>query len=100
MENNDIADAIKNIIQEINPDIEQNSLDNLDYDAKLKDKLNLDSMDFLDIVMELRKEYKVEVPEEYYMELSTMNGCIKYLKEPLKNKSVHLIYLRKPYFKL
>jgi acyl carrier protein len=37
-------------------------------------------MDFLDIVMELRKRHQIEVPEEDYMELSTLNGCVAYLQ--------------------
>ena len=32
-------------------------------------------MDFLDIVMELRKRHKIEVPEEDYMQLATLDGC-------------------------
>ena len=36
-------------------------------------------MDFLDIVMELRKRYKVEVPENDYGELRTMSSTVKYL---------------------
>ena len=34
---------------------------NLKGDLALRDQLDLDSMDFLDIVMELKKRYKIEV---------------------------------------
>ena len=36
-------------------------------------------MDFLDIVMELRKRYKVEVPKEDYPQLATLDGTVAYL---------------------
>jgi len=36
-------------------------------------------MDFLDIVMELKKRYKIEVPTEDYLKLATMKSCIEYL---------------------
>jgi acyl carrier protein len=36
-------------------------------------------MDFLDIVMELRKRHKVEVPSEDYSHLATLNSCVEYL---------------------
>ena len=36
-------------------------------------------MDFLDIVMELRKRYKIEVPKEDYPRLATLDGCVEYL---------------------
>lgn len=46
----------------------------------------LESMDFLDVVMELRKRYKVEVPESDYGKLSTMKGCVDYLEPYLSGK--------------
>ena len=36
-------------------------------------------MDFLDVIMELRKRYGVEVPEADYGKLSTLNACVDYL---------------------
>ena len=39
----------------------------------------MDSMDFLDVVMELKKRYKIEVPTEDYMKLATLKSCIEYL---------------------
>lgn len=54
-------------------------LSNINDDEALRDQLDLDSMDFLDIVLELRKRYKVEVPEADYPELRTMNSTVDYL---------------------
>jgi len=81
MEQKDIPKVITDIIDEIID--EPMSLDKLDFDVPLRDQMDLDSMDFLDIVMELRKQYCVEVPEAEYGKLSTMNGCIDYLKDKL-----------------
>jgi acyl carrier protein len=36
-------------------------------------------MDFLDIVMELRKRYRVQVPEEDYVQLASMDSTVTYL---------------------
>ena len=41
--------------------------------------MELDSMDFLDIVMELRKRYRVQVPEEDYVNLESMSSTVTYL---------------------
>jgi len=38
-----------------------------------------DSIDFLDIIMELRKRYVIEVPEDDYMQLA-LDGSIAYLE--------------------
>ena len=45
----------------------------------LSGALELDSMDFLDIVMELRRRYKVNIPEEEYTALGSMNSTVEYL---------------------
>ncbi len=69
--------AVLDIITDIAPDEDLSGLD----DAKaLRDQIELDSMDFLDIVMELRKRYKIEVPEADYMELNSLASCVKYLQ--------------------
>ena len=48
-------------------------------DIALREQLDLDSMDFLDIVMELKKRYKIEVPQEDYSKLASMQSCVEYL---------------------
>lgn len=79
-------DNIKNLIIEIIQDIDEDaSTDNLDPDGQLRDQLDLDSMDFLDIVMELRKRYKLQIPEEEYPQLATLNSCVEYLEPKLKD---------------
>ena len=56
-----IKGVILGIIGVVAPDAD---LKNVKDDVRLRDQLDLDSMDFLDIVMELRKRYKIEVPKE------------------------------------
>ena len=41
-------------------------------------------MDFLDIVMELRKQYRVHIPEDDYPRLTTMASTVDYLSPILK----------------
>ena len=77
-----IRQAIVDIIQEILPDEEMSGID---ADKPLRDQLELDSMDFLDIVMELRKRYSVEVPEKDYMELNTLSSTITYLQPKMES---------------
>ncbi|MBT7610517.1 MAG: acyl carrier protein [Bacteriovoracaceae bacterium] len=45
----------------------------------LRDQLDLDSMDFLDIVMELKKRHQIDVPKEDYGQLESMDSCVEYL---------------------
>ena len=85
MTNEEIVIAIKDIITTIAPD---EDLSALELDVRLRDQIELDSMDFLDIVMELRKRYSVQVPEEDYMELATLQGCVDYLAPKLEGKEL------------
>ncbi len=75
--------AVIAIIRDIVPD---EDCSGLDPDKNLRDQLDLDSMDFLDIVMELRKKYGVEVPEADYPKLATLTSCVDYLSPKLAGK--------------
>jgi acyl carrier protein len=68
--------AVIDIIADIAPD---EDLSNLKADVRLRDQLQLDSMDFLDIVMELRKRHGIEVPEADYIQLASLDSCAEYL---------------------
>ena len=61
------------IIADIAPD---EDLADVKPDVRLRDQLELDSMDFLDIVMELRKRYQIEVPEADYIQLASLDSCV------------------------
>ncbi len=79
-------DDIKDVLIEIIEDIDEDAdFDRLDPEKPLRDQLELDSMDFLDIVMELRKRYQLQIPEEDYPQLATLNSCIAYLEPLLKD---------------
>jgi acyl carrier protein len=85
MNREEIILALKDIIHTIAPD---EDLAQLATDVRLRDQIELDSMDFLDIVMELRKRYGVQVPEDDYKELATLDGCVAYLSPRLAGKAL------------
>ncbi len=72
----EVRQIVIDIIADIAPD---EDISNLDDAKTLREQLDLDSMDFLDIVMELRKRHKVEVPQEDYPQLASLNSCVAYL---------------------
>jgi len=78
----EIRQVIINILDKIAPD---EDLSNLDDSQPFRDQMELDSMDFLDIVMELRKQYRVQIPEEDYHHLGTMDSTVAYLKPRLED---------------
>jgi len=78
----EIKEAIITILADIAPD---EDLDNLKDDVAFAEQLEMDSMDFLDIVMELRKRYRIQVPEEDYPKLASMDSTVEYLEPIMKD---------------
>ena len=81
-------DACKQLVIDIISDIAPDEdLTNIKPDVRLRDQLQLDSMDFLDIVMELRKRHGIEVPEADYMQLASLDSCAEYLTPKFQAKA-------------
>ena len=77
----EIRDEILDILENIAPD---EDLSKLTDDVAFREQLELDSMDFLDIVMELRKRYRIQIPEEDYDNLASMQLTVAYLTPIMK----------------
>jgi acyl carrier protein len=56
----------------------------LDAARDLRDQIDIDSRDFLNFVIGLHKELGVEIPDADVAKLVTLNGCVTYLSEKLK----------------
>ena len=78
----EIRDEIIDILGDIAPD---EDLGELKDEVAFREQLELDSMDFLDIVMELRKRHRVQVPEEDYGELASLQSTVNYLTPLMKD---------------
>ncbi len=85
MNDQEIRQAIIGIIDEIAPDEDTGDLKD---EVRLRDQLDLDSMDFLDIVMELRKKYGVHVPDTDYEHLASLQSCVDYLRDKMSDKEL------------
>jgi acyl carrier protein len=77
-----IRQVVLDILTKIAPD---EDLSDLDDSVAFREQMELDSMDFLDIVMELRKLYRIQIPEEDYTNLVTMQSTVDYLTPLLKD---------------
>ncbi len=72
----EIRVEILDILANIAPD---EDLSGLTDEKAFREQIELDSMDFLDIVMELRKRYRIQIPEEEYGQLGSMQSTVAYL---------------------
>lgn len=85
MTNEECKKIVLDIIADIAPD---EDVSDVKSDVRLRDQLDLDSMDFLDIVMELRKQHGIEVPEADYSKLASLDSCGEYLTPKFNEKAV------------
>ncbi len=49
--------------------------------VNLRDQLDIDSMDFLNFVIALHKQFSLDIPESDYPKLTTLDGCVAYVKK-------------------
>lgn len=82
MTQSEIRDEILDILSEIAPD---EDLSGLDDNKSFREQLELDSMDFLDIVMELRKRHRIQIPEDEYTNLASMASTVSYLEPKMRD---------------
>ena len=85
MTQDQVRECVLNIISDIAPDEDIAAVKD---ELNLRDQLDLDSMDFLDIVMELRKRFDIEVLEDDYPQLASMASCVTYLYPLLKDREM------------
>jgi acyl carrier protein len=54
--------------------------------VNFRDQLDLDSIDFLNVVLAIHERLGVEIPEADYAKLVTLNGAVEYLmaKQPAR----------------
>jgi len=78
----DYAHKVKEIIiEKLGVDAEK-----VTDDASFVEDLGADSLDTVELVMDLEEEFDLEIPDEEAETLTTVGAAIKYLEEKLKNK--------------
>jgi len=78
----DIETDIKNLIAEI---IEKDPSE-INPDAKFAEDLGVDSMMALEILAGIEKKYKITIPEEKLVALTTLNETVAVAKQYLASK--------------
>jgi acyl carrier protein len=71
-----VRDTILRILSRIAPEIETDAIDGA---IDLRDQLDIDSMDFLNLVIGVHKALGVEIPEADYPKLVTLDGFVTYI---------------------
>ncbi|MGE5147734.1 MAG: acyl carrier protein [Candidatus Eiseniibacteriota bacterium] len=77
MNDAEIRQLIFDVLSEIAPEADPATLDGKE---DMREALDLDSMDFLNVVIALHKRSGVEIPESDYSKLFTLDGAVAYLR--------------------
>ncbi len=80
MTNEDIQKAVMKALSDVAPDAD---LGSLRLDRDMREELDIDSMDFLNVIVALKEALGVEVPEADYEKILTVNNCVAYLAKQL-----------------
>jgi acyl carrier protein len=78
MNDTDLKQIVMEAILEIAPEAD---FETLDPNDGLREQLDLDSMDFLNVVIGLHEALGIDIPEADYPKLFTLTSAINYLRE-------------------
>lgn len=72
-----VLDQIKEILKDT-MDIDESKIT---LDAKLKEDLELDSLDSVELIMSAEEEFGIEILDEDVMNFKTVNDIVNYIEE-------------------
>ena len=80
MNDSDIRAGVLGAIQGIAPEVDASTLDPA---RRLRDQVDLDSMDWLNVIVGLHERFGIEIPEADYALLATLDAIAAYLRDRL-----------------
>lgn len=77
MKDEEIMERLLGILGELAPEADVHGLD---PDVRVRDQLDIDSMDLLNFVIAVDERFGVDIPERDYTKLRTLNDMVRYLQ--------------------
>lgn len=78
-EESEIQREVFSILSEIAPEVE--SVADIDVDANLREQVDLDSMDFLNLLTALSTRFKIDIPVKNYGKLTSFSDLVNYVRQ-------------------
>ena len=79
----ELSTIVKEEINNIAPEVD---LSTVDPTTDLREAVDIDSMDFLNLITALHKRTGIDVPEIDYPKLLTLSGMLAYFQAELKSR--------------
>lgn len=76
MSEQDLHDVVIRALTTVAPDVDPAGID---PGTDLADQLDIDSIDFLNVLVNVHEQTGIEIPERDYPKLSTLDGAVAYL---------------------
>ena len=76
----EIFDALHQVAPEADPQ-------QIREDENLREALDIDSFDFLNVLIRLHERLRVEIPEADYGQITTLSSLVQYLRQRLAGAS-------------
>jgi len=81
MTDTEIKVLVLRVLGDIAPEAE---LDQIDPTVDLREQVDLDSMDILNLMIGIHEATGVDIPEADYPRMASLNGCVAYLRSHLQ----------------
>lgn len=62
-------------------------LDEITLESNFKEDLNLDSLDFVEVIMEIEDTFHIEIDDHDAKELATVEDMVSYIAQQIESKS-------------
>jgi acyl carrier protein len=76
----ELRTRVVEVIKSVAPEVEEGELR---ADRPLRDQVDLDSMDWLNVLVAMHEKLKVDIPEADYRKLVTLDDIVGYLRDKL-----------------
>jgi acyl carrier protein len=80
----EIRTRVVGVIKSVAPELEESELR---ADRPLRDQIDLDSMDWLNVLVALHEKLRVDIPEADYGKLVTLDDLVGYLRDKLAQRA-------------
>lgn len=84
MNESEIRTRVIGVIKSVAPELEEGGLR---ADRPLRDQIDLDSMDWLNVLVALHEKLHVDIPEADYGKLVTLDDLVGYLRDKLAQRA-------------
>lgn len=76
----EILQKLKELLYQIAPDAD---LDALKPDENIREKLDIDSFDYLQFIVQVDETFRIQTPEQDYGRIQTLNQLTHYIAEKI-----------------